>query len=229
LKPKDKTPRSASILDGWIAIAERDLRSDGGRLGWLIASTVATAALQRAIDGRSESAFLLQGGSLLQHKLRAPTRTTTDVDGLVRGDIEAFLERLDMLLSQPWGPFQFQRSAVEVINAPNKVIKPRRFQLLIILNGQTWRRAQVELSPDEGQAGQASESTPAPSSLSGFGLPTPDHLASLALRFQIAQKVHASTDPHDPPGYVNDRARDVVDLLLLGELAQHRLSECSVH
>jgi hypothetical protein len=62
------------------------------------------------------------------------------------------------------------------------------------------------------------ESTPAPS-LSGFGLPTPDHLASLTLRYQIAQKVHASTDPHEPPEYLNDRARDVVDLLLLHDLS----------
>ena len=35
------------------------------------------------------------------------------------------------------------------------------------------------------------------------------------MRFQIAQKLHAVFDPHDPPGSINDRARDVVDLLLL--------------
>jgi hypothetical protein len=40
------------------------------------------------------------------------------------------------------------------------------------------------------------------------------------MRYQIAQKVHASTDPHNPPEFVNDRARDVVDLLLLR--ATHR-------
>jgi len=35
------------------------------------------------------------------------------------------------------------------------------------------------------------------------------------LGYQIAQKVHAATDPHNPPNYVNNRPRDVVDLLLL--------------
>jgi hypothetical protein len=39
------------------------------------------------------------------------------------------------------------------------------------------------------------------------------------MRFQIAQKLHAVSDPHDPPDSINDRARDVVDLLLLRELA----------
>ncbi len=43
---------------------------------------------------------------------------------------------------------------------------------------------------------------------------------SLSLRYQIAQKVHASTDPHVPPAFVNDRARDVVDLPLLRTLTE---------
>jgi hypothetical protein len=51
--------------------------------------------------------------------------------------------------------------------------------------------------------------------MAGFGLPTPDHLVSLSMRYQIAQKIHASMDLHDPPEFVNDRARDVMDLLLL--------------
>lgn len=59
-----------------------------------------------------------------------------------------------------------------------------------------------------------------PPSLAGFGLPDPDQLATLELRFQIAQKLHACTDPHDPPAAINDRPRDVVDLLLLRALAQ---------
>ncbi|MDR2114249.1 MAG: nucleotidyl transferase AbiEii/AbiGii toxin family protein, partial [Bifidobacteriaceae bacterium] len=156
LKPKDKVPRSSRILDVWIVQAERNLNSDGGRLGWLIASTVVTAVLQQTLDGSNEPTFLLKGGSLLQHKFRAPTRTTTDVDGLVRGDIETFLAGLDVLLGKPWGPFEFQRGPIEVIEVPFKVIKPRRFQLFIRLNGQTWRKVQVELSPDEGAAGSIS-------------------------------------------------------------------------
>ncbi|GAB7143114.1 hypothetical protein LRC484719_17020 [Mycobacterium riyadhense] len=39
------------------------------------------------------------------------------------------------------------------------------------------------------------------------------------MRFQIAQKMHAVSDPHEPPDSINDRARDVVDLLLLRDLA----------
>jgi hypothetical protein len=44
--------------------------------------------------------------------------------------------------------------------------------------------------------------------------------ATLALRFQIAQKLYACTDPHDSPASINDRPRDVVDLLLLRDLVR---------
>jgi hypothetical protein len=80
--------------------------------------------------------------------------------------------------------------------------------MTVLLNGVTWRRVQIEVSPDEGHAGTAPEQIPS-LSLAGFGLPIPDHLVSLSMLYQIAQKVHASTDPHDPPAFVNDRAPDV--------------------
>lgn len=82
------------------------------------------------------------------------------------------------------------------------------------LKGQLWRRIQVEIAPDEADASNEQDILPAPN-LHYFGLPTPDHLVGIAMRFQIAQKIHACTDPHEPPALRNDRARDAVDLLLL--------------
>jgi len=76
----------------------------------------------------------------------------------------------------------------------------------------------VEIAPHEAGAGHEQDVLIAPG-LGHFGLPNPDFLLGIALRYQIAQKIHACTDPHDPPGYRNDRARDVVDLLLLRDLA----------
>jgi hypothetical protein len=219
LKPKEKDPRSARILNAWIAQAEDRLSSSGGRLGWLIASAVVTAALQRAVDESGRARFLLKGGTMLQYRLPGMTRTTTDVDGLVRGGIEAFLGRLDEALAQPWGPLTLVRDEVEVIESPDKIVKPRRFDVIVELGGATWRRVQVELSPDEGNAGDALAEV-FPPSLAGFGLPNPGPVVCLALPYQTAQKIHAASSPHDPPEYVNDRARDVVDLLLLRDLAR---------
>lgn len=219
LKPKADEPRSVSILSQWINHAERTLGvpAAGGRMGWLVASTVVIAALQRAVDHTGTPSFLLKGGTLLQHRLGMSARATSDVDGLVRGDLEEFLAALDDALAAPWGPLTLARSEIEVIATPMRVVQPRRFNVFVGLRGQPWRKVQVELAPDEGGAGDHPEAVVAPS-LAGFGLRGPDELAALAMRYQIAQKIHACTDPHDPPMWVNDRPRDIVDLILLREL-----------
>ncbi len=42
-------------------------------------------------------------------------------------------------------------------------------------------------------------------------------LAGIVMDYQVAQRLHACTDPHDPPTQVNDRVRDLADLLLIRE------------
>jgi hypothetical protein len=224
LAPRGKYPNSTRILDGWVAKAQAQVRVDHGRLGWLVASTVVIAALQRAIDDTMKPRFLLKGGTYLQHRFNWTGRATTDIDGIVRGDLAEFITALDDGLQQPWGPLTLTRTEVEIINAPAKLIKPRRFEILASLKGQTWRRVKVEISGDEAGITGRPYSLPAPS-LEHFGLPTPDLLVGIALEFQIAQKLHASTDPHNPPEQVNDRVRDIVDLLMLRQLPEVSLAE----
>lgn len=220
LKPKDKEPRNRSVLDSWIAHAELTLDPERqGRLSWLIASTVASAALQRVVDEAGVSRFSLKGGTLLQHKLGLASRATRDMDGIVRGDIDDFLEKMDEVLAEDWGPISFGRSEVEEIRVRAKLVNPRRFDLILSIKGETWRKVMVEISPDEGRAASSQEVVPAPP-LDRFGLPNVDGIVGMSMSYQIAQKLHAATDPHNPPEYVNNRPRDVVDLLLLKELSE---------
>ncbi|MFD3509644.1 nucleotidyl transferase AbiEii/AbiGii toxin family protein [Nocardia sp. NPDC058666] len=220
LTPKPKGPVNTTVLNNWINQAEGKLGSDAraGRLGWLVASSVAIAAVQRALDADGRQLFLLKGGTLLQHRLDVTARATKDVDGLVRGDLDEFILSLEQALADPWGPLTLRRGEVEVIDVPTKLIKPRRFDIILEIRGTTWRRIQFEVSPDEAGIGDDFEAIEPPP-LSGFGLPDPDHLVGIAMRFQIAQKFHAASDPHNPPTSVNDRPRDVVDLLLIRDLA----------
>lgn len=219
LGERGKEPASKSILNAWVNQAQAQVGLDTGRLGWLVASTVVVAALQRALDEEGRTRFLLKGGTYLQHRLSWTGRPTKDIDGMVRGGIDEFLAALDEALRLPWGPLVLTRGAIEVINAPGKVIKPRRFDVLVSLKGQVWRRIQVEIAPDEAGASAEQDILAAPG-LHHFGLPSPDHLVGIAMRFQIAQKIHAGTDPHDPLDLRNDRARDIVDLLLLRDLVE---------
>jgi hypothetical protein len=160
----------------------------------------------------------LKGGTYLQHRLNWKGRPTKDVDGLVRGDIEDFLIRLDHALTLAWGPLTFSRTEVEIIQTPDRVIKPRRFHVKASVKGAVWCNVKVEIASDEAGAGSEQERVMAPE-LKHFGLETPEHLFTIALRWQIAQKIHASSDPHDPPDYLNDRVRDVPDLILLRRIA----------
>src|SRR6516165_6103137 len=121
LKPKDKSPASARVLHTWIAQAQDRLGSAGPRLGWLVAATVVTAALQRAVDESGAALFLLKGGTMLQYRLPGMSRTTQDIDGLVRDDIARFPTELGATLSEPWGPLTLVRGEVEIIDVPRKL------------------------------------------------------------------------------------------------------------
>ena len=148
LTAKAKAPGSARILQTWIAQAQDRIGSVGPRLGWLVATTVVTAALQRVVDNSGAALFLLKGGTMLQYRLSGMSRTTQDVDGLVRGDIDEFLAELDEALGEPWGPLTLVRGEVETIDVPHKVVKPRRFGVIVMLNGVTWRRIQIEVGSE---------------------------------------------------------------------------------
>jgi hypothetical protein len=93
LREHGKDPASKNVLNAWVNQAQPQVGLDTGRLGWLIASTVVVAALQRAIDEDGRSRFLLKGGTYLQHRLSWTGRPTKDIDGMVRGDIRGIPRR----------------------------------------------------------------------------------------------------------------------------------------
>jgi hypothetical protein len=219
LPDRGKEPNSSAVLDKWIAAAQHSADIEAGRLGWLVASTVVIAALQRAVDSTGRAHFLLKGGTYLQYRLGSTGRTTKDVDGLIRGDLDEFLVALDLAFRQPWGPVTLSRTEAEVIDAAGKVIQPRRFWVKLAVRGKVWRSIKVEIAGDEADAAEEHDVLSAVH-LDHFGLPTPDELLGIAVRFQIAQKLHACTDPHQPPSEPNDRARDIADLLLLRDLVR---------
>lgn len=214
LTARGKEPASANVLNAWIQQAQVKVDIAPDRLGWLVASTVVIAALQRAVYADGQPRFLLKGGAYLEHRLGLNARATKDVDTLFRGDFGEFLAELDAALRDPWGPITLRRTEISVIEGARTRTKPRRFDIQLLIRGKVWRRIQVEVAPDEGGAGGAVDALRA-LPLDHFGLPSARKLAGIALDYQVAQKLHACTDPHDPPDLINDRARDVIDLVLL--------------
>lgn len=214
LPDRQRTPVSARALNMWLRDAQTRTGVGEKRIGWLLASTVAVAALQRALGADEEPLFLLKGGLFMEFHLGLDARVTKDVDALFRGGVERFESALDAAISEPWGPFTLQRTAIEEITGARRLAKPRRFDLKLLIKGTVWRRIKVEISFPEGHIADGLESVPTPRA-GFFGIPTPDHLSGIAMAYQVAQKLHACTDPDDPPEFLNDRVRDVVDLLLI--------------
>ena len=168
--------------------------------------------MQRALGDDQQPVFFVKGGVYIEFSLGLKARTTRDIDTLFRGGLDDFADRLDEALAQPWGPFELTRSEIEVIDAP-KLVKPRRFWARLNAKGSPWRRIQVEVSFPEGGIANQSRQVPPPN-IGFFGLNAPEHLIGVAMDYQIAQKLHAASDP-DENDYENQRVHDICDLLLL--------------
>jgi Nucleotidyl transferase AbiEii toxin, Type IV TA system len=214
LPPKERTATSARVLNLWLRDAQRISGVGEKRIGWLLASTVAVAALQRALGVDQQPLFLVKGGLFMEFHLGLRARVTKDIDALFRGSLDQFEAALDAAIAEPWGPFALQRTELEEIAGARRLVKPRRFDVKLLVKGAVWRRVQIEVSFPEGHIADVAQPIPAPSA-AFFGIATPDHLAGIAMAYQVAQKLHASTDPDDPPAFLNDRVRDLPDLLLI--------------
>ena len=87
--------------------------------------------------------------------------------------------------------------------------------------GQPWCTVPVEVSAAESHSASHPESVSpalfAHVGLPSLGLPETSAVPCLPLDYQIAQKLHACTG-EDPGGRTNDRAHDLIDVLLLWNL-----------
>lgn len=84
----------------------------------------------------------------------------------------------------------------------------------VFFSGRNFNTLEVEVAPPEGDE---FELLPA-HDLTKIGLKGPDQVPVLALRWQIAQKLHAVTEAPLRPGGENPRYWDLIDLQLLETL-----------
>lgn len=213
LPARDKEPRSRRVMLTWLDHAARAQSMAPKRLNRLVANSIVLAALQSALHTDQRCAFLVKGGTQIELRLGLRARASADLDTLFRGDFDSALESLDQALGAGWGPFSFTRSEPETINVPSRLVKPQRMDIAIRLRGETVLSVQLEVAADEGGAGDVIDMVCVPP-LRHFGLAAPEEAAALALEFQVAQKLHACTDPHTDER-PNDRIHDVVDLMLV--------------
>lgn len=158
---------------------------------------------------------VVKGGSAMALRYGSDTRFTRDLDAARASDLMTFRADFEERLREGWGGFTgrlVELTPPKPSGIPSSyVMKP--FDVKLDYNGRPWCTVPFELGHNEIGDADHPEFALAPSISEMFtsvGLPAPDPVALLPVGHQIAQKIHASTVAGA------DRARDLVDLQLLG-------------
>lgn len=169
--------------------------------------------LERVSSSAEGPRFTIKGAVALEMRLPSKARATKDldliVDDVAEGELVAALRDA---LDRGYQDFTF-RVKGEPHRMPNDSV---RVEVALEYRGRGWGTIQVDLSPREG--GRTEVEMVEPLSLDPFGLDTPDVFPCLSLRYHIAQKIHAMTEPPVDEETPNERFRDLVDLLLMRAL-----------
>jgi len=168
----------------------------------VLCETLAEAAAQAVIP-----LFFVKGGVAIELRLGLAARATRDLDVGLCVEPKQLLPEFDRALIVGFGDFTLRRrgEARALDNGAHSL------EVGLQYFGRPWATVDVDLA----SARMDSQTdTVLPIALQDLGLTRPRPVPCLALTEQVAQKVHALTEPM-PRGRPNARARDVLDVLLL--------------
>ena len=188
-----------------------------GRLQQHIGVLVVTQFTALLTDEHGEPLLLVKGGASLELRRGIPeSRTSKDLDAVIRGDIDTVHDRLAEAGAAGWEGFTAVFTPPAEFEVPGLISHPHRFTAKLNYQGKPFVSVPIEVSPVE--AGNADGYDNVSSdALALVGLPASAAVPCMTLPWQIAQKIHACTDLVDEPR-TNDRAHDLVDLQLLEAL-----------
>lgn len=209
---KRRPPHSTNVLERWVGEHSRAQGIAVKRVQRWIWFMIIIAVLDTIRDEDGEPLFLIKGGVALELRLRLTARATTDVDAAFRESMTEMLRHLDEALQKGYGDFTFERTPP----VPVRDTESQRLGIKLSYRGRRWGTVQLEVAAAEGASGTDVEYLDA-IEIDQFGLDGPDRIACLGVRYQIAQKLHACTEPA-PAGEENERFHDLIDLLLLRDL-----------
>ncbi|MFJ2619839.1 nucleotidyl transferase AbiEii/AbiGii toxin family protein [Glutamicibacter sp. NPDC087344] len=161
----------------------------------------------------------VKGGSAMALRYGAQTRFTKDLDAARTSGLSKFRSDFEERLLEGWEGFTgrlVEKKAPRPAGVPTAyVMKP--FEIKISYKGKAWCTVSFELGHNE--IGDAENPEPILAQdladlFTSLGFPAPSPVPVVPVVHQVAQKIHASTAPG------SERARDLVDLQLLGNREQ---------
>ncbi len=208
-------PHSARVLTQWVDAYARERGLGRKRVRDWVSYMVLGGQLERASSAAAGPRFTIKGAVALEMRLPMKARATKDIDLVVDATPDEDLPGiLRETLAGAYQDFTF-RVKGEPHLMPNG---SARFNVALLYRDKSWGTVQVDVSRREGAITEV-EMVP-PLALAPFGLASPPDLPVLSLRYHIAQKIHGMTQPPHEDDALNERYRDLADLLLMRELTQ---------
>jgi hypothetical protein len=197
----------ARTLERRITALAAERGTTAARLRRLVGFSVLCETMAEAVTQGVVPFFFVKGGVAIELRLGLAARATRDLDIGLCAPAEELLPAFDASLSLGFGDFRFRRRG-EARALNNGA---RSLQVTIEYVGRPFATIDVDLAQ---ATTDVRTDTVEPISLHELGLMRPRAIPCLSLTEQIAQKIHALTDPM-PRGRVNMRSRDAIDVLLL--------------
>jgi hypothetical protein len=214
-----KRPKTVNRLQQLITDWQQESGQPVRRLNLRVASMMLAGALARTVDNDGSTVFVTRGGVAMELRAGERARVTGDVDLILRGEQATLLTHLDAALAEDYEEFSFERNEPAPLELRPHV---QRIRIKVAFATKPFMTIVVEVASVEA-GGDEIEEIPA-YDLSTVGLDGPDIIPVLAIRWQIAQKLHAVTEPPLRPGGENPRYWDLIDLQLLEALAGENLA-----
>jgi len=162
-------------------------------------------------------AWVLKGGFALQLRIGDKSRTTKDIDLLLRvhpKESHAFLRNAGSLELGDWFHFEVARPSEDIEGDQERIL---RFPVRALLDGRTFEEFHVDVGFGDPII-EPIEKLETPGHLLAFAEIPPAVIPCYPLTQQIAEKVHAYTKPH--PSGEPSRVRDIIDILIIAELGK---------
>ena len=173
------------------------------RMRLWVGATALLQVMRTAVLEGALPAFYVKGGFALELRFREHARASQDIDLVVPIDMPSIVDTFRAALAdRSWDGFTF-RVKGDVHEREHVMQVSVQAEYL----GGPWCSLIIELGSGEIEDSELVEAF----SLQPFGLRNPDHVPCLNRFAQIAQKLHAVSDPSPR----NMRYRDLVDIYLL--------------
>ncbi len=179
-----------------------------------IALVAIAAMLDDTRGTQGESLFAVKGGSALELRYESAARASRDIDLAYRGMLADIHKTLATRVESGWSGFHGRVLDPEPLTIPWGNVSGQRITVKLTYLGKPFTTVPLEVVTTHMTEVELVTSIP----LDVVGLKTPKSIPCLSLRYQIAEKLHACTDPLGGV-QINDRVSDLMDLVLIEDLS----------